>query len=49
MHAQQNYLLTADAGKNSIEEALDYKDSQFSLVHKSIDVLQLPHHGSRKM
>ena len=44
----KNYLLTADAGKNSIEEALDYKDSQFSLVHKSIDVLQLPHHGSRK-
>ena len=44
----QNYLLTADAGKNDIKEALDYKDSQFGLAYKSIDVLQLPHHGSRK-
>lgn len=44
----KNYLLTADAGKNGIKEALDYKDSQFWLAHRSIDVLQLPHHGSRK-
>lgn len=44
----RNYLLTADAGKNCIKEALDYKDSQSSLSNKTINVLQLPHHGSRK-
>lgn len=44
----QNYLLTADAGKNDIKEALNYKDSIFGLANKTIDVLQLPHHGSRK-
>lgn len=44
----KNYLLTADAGKNGIKEALDYKDSQFNLADKPIAVLQLPHHGSRK-
>lgn len=44
----QVYLLTADAGRNGIKEALDYMDSQIGLAYKSIDVLQLPHHGSRK-
>lgn len=44
----RDYLLTADAGKNDLKEALDYKDSQLGLVNKSIDVMQLPHHGSRK-
>lgn len=44
----KDYLLTADAGKNGIKEALDYKDSQLGLAHRSIDVMQLPHHGSRK-
>ncbi len=44
----KDYLLTADAGKNGLKEALDYKDSHFGLAYKSIDVLQLPHHGSRK-
>ena len=44
----QNYLLTADSGKNDLKEALDYKDTQFGLAYKTIDVLQLPHHGSRK-
>lgn len=44
----KDYLFTADAGKNGIKEALDYKDSQFEMRNRSIDVLQLPHHGSRK-
>jgi beta-lactamase superfamily II metal-dependent hydrolase len=44
----RDYLLTADAGENGLKEALDYKDSRFGLEHRSIDVLQLPHHGSRK-
>lgn len=44
----RDYLLTADAGKNGLKEALDYKDSRLGLAHRSIDVLQLPHHGSRK-
>lgn len=44
----KNYLLTADAGKNGIKEALDYKNSQYGLSHRIINVLQLPHHGSRK-
>lgn len=44
----RSFLLTADAGKNCIKEALDYKDSQSALFNETINVLQLPHHGSRK-
>lgn len=44
----KGYLLTADAGRNGITEALKYKSSQYILSRRSIDVLQLPHHGSRK-
>lgn len=44
----RNYLLTGDSGRNCLKEALDYKSSNSLIAHKSINVLQLPHHGSRK-
>lgn len=44
----KNYLLTADAGRVNLTEALDYKDGKDILFNKSINVMQLPHHGSRK-
>lgn len=42
----RNFLLTADAGKNCLTEALRNLKTYYSLC--KIDVLQLPHHGSRK-
>ena len=42
------YLLTADAGRNDLKEALDYIDSINGIANQSVNVLQLPHHGSRK-
>ena len=44
----KNYLLTADAGRNNLNEALLFKGSRSDLLFKSINVMQLPHHGSRK-
>ena len=37
------FLFTGDAGKQSLEAALDITDNQLDVTH-----LQLPHHGSRK-
>lgn len=44
----RNYLLTADAGRTCLDEALKYKSGNVSISYKPIHVLQLPHHGSRK-
>ena len=44
----RHYLLTADAGRTCIDEALKYKSRNVSISYKPIHVLQLPHHGSRK-
>ena len=44
----KNYLLTGDAGRNCIEEALNYKSTNNLIAYKTINVMQLPHHGSRK-
>ena len=44
----KNYLLTGDAGRNCLGEALDYKSTSNSIAYQSISVMQLPHHGSRK-
>lgn len=44
----RNFLLTADAGRNNLTEALHYKSNREDLKFKSIEVMQLPHHGSRK-
>lgn len=43
-----NYLLTGDAGRHCLGEALDYKSTSSPIAAKSINVMQLPHHGSRK-
>lgn len=44
----KNYLLTGDAGRISLEEALKYKSSNYQIASSQICVMQLPHHGSRK-
>lgn len=40
-------LLTGDAGKMALNEALDYYESQGGSA-EDFDIVQLPHHGSRK-
>ena len=44
----KNYLLTGDAGRICLGEALDYKSTSYPIAYQSINVMQLPHHGSRK-
>ncbi len=44
----KNYLLTGDAGRKCLEESLNYKSTCYSLENEPINVMQLPHHGSRK-
>ena len=44
----RNILLTGDAGRNCLKEALDYKSDNVQLSMLPVNVMQLPHHGSRK-
>lgn len=44
----KNYLLTGDAGRCCLDEALNYKSVTYPIAHEAIGVMQLPHHGSRK-
>lgn len=44
----KSYLLTGDAGRCGLKEALDYKSTNYRIASVPIDVMQLPHHGSRK-
>lgn len=41
-----NFLLTADAGPDDLEEAADYAEALGNLI--SPDFVQIPHHGSRR-
>lgn len=40
------FLFTGDAGKEALDEALDYYEKNYGTI--DFDVVQLPHHGSRK-
>lgn len=43
-----NFLLTGDVGKVGLNAALDYFEQTTGQESNSFDVVQLPHHGSRK-
>jgi len=45
---ERKILLTGDAGRETLSEAADYRDSHNLCNHDDLDKIQVPHHGSRR-
>ncbi len=48
MPNEKGILLTGDAGKRALTEAMDYADTNGVNIKNDVDFYQIPHHGGRR-